>query len=181
MLIIQSHENVLIFPLKSSQPPTFYHFRVQSSNPYFNYHPLFSLALCKIQFDPISKSNFFFSISGINPFPYSNRVSLQCEIEGSLETMAVNLTAGAIAKMLNGEVTSEKDMMPVLQVKQLKMIHSKLHQNQESNNQYKVSLSDGMLVQQGTFNTSLNSFVIRGNIQVGSILELTQYVCNLIQ
>ncbi|XP_010441733.1 PREDICTED: replication protein A 70 kDa DNA-binding subunit C-like [Camelina sativa] len=95
--------------------------------------------------------------------------------------MAVNLTAEAIAKMLNGEVTSETDMTPVLQVTELKMIQTKLNQNHESSNRYKITLSDGILWQQGMLNTSLNSLVIQGSIQFGSIVKLTRFVCNQVQ
>ncbi|EOA14703.1 hypothetical protein CARUB_v10027980mg [Capsella rubella] len=94
--------------------------------------------------------------------------------------MAVDLTTGAINKMLNGEVASEADMTPVLQVTELKLIQSK-RPNQEAINRYKVSLSDGILSQQGMLGTSLNVLVTSGNIQLGSILRVTQFVCNLIQ
>ncbi|CAL9241785.1 unnamed protein product [Arabidopsis halleri] len=86
--------------------------------------------------------------------------------------MAVNLTAGAITKILNGEVSSEIDLMPVLQVTELKMIQS---------NRYKFLLSDGIHLQAGMLKTTLNSLVIQGSIQLGSIVRLTHYVCSLIQ
>ncbi|KAG7605014.1 Replication protein A 70 kDa DNA-binding subunit C [Arabidopsis thaliana] len=95
--------------------------------------------------------------------------------------MAVSLTEGVIMKMLNGEVTSETDMMPVLQVTELKLIQSKLHQNQESSNRYKFLLSDGTDLAAGMLNTSLNSLVNQGTIQLGSVIRLTHYICNLIQ
>ncbi|XP_010494642.1 PREDICTED: replication protein A 70 kDa DNA-binding subunit C-like isoform X2 [Camelina sativa] len=112
---------------------------------------------------------------------------INAEIEFNLgrgrakNTMAVNLTAEAIAKMLNGEVASENDMTPVLQVTELKMIQSKLNQNHESSNRYKITLSDGILSQQGMLNASLNSLVVQGSIQLGSILKLTRFVCNRVQ
>lgn len=84
----------------------------------------------------------------------------------------MNLTAGAITKILNGEVSSEIDLMPVLQVTELKMIQS---------NRYKFLLSDGIHLQAGMLNTTLNSLVIQGSIQLGSIVRLTHYVCSLIQ
>jgi replication factor A1 len=95
--------------------------------------------------------------------------------------MAVSLTEGVVMKMLNGEVTSETDMMPVLQVTELKLIQSKLHQNQESSNRYKFLLSDGTDLAAGMLNTSLNSLVNQGTIQLGSVIRLTHYICNLIQ
>ncbi|KAL1225986.1 Replication protein A 70 kDa DNA-binding subunit C [Cardamine amara subsp. amara] len=99
--------------------------------------------------------------------------------------MEVNLTAGAITKMMNGEIASEKDMTPVLQVTELKLIQTKIQkpqQNQEPNkDRYKLLLSDGVLLQQGMLNTSLNGLVEEGIIQLGSVIKLTQYVCSLIQ
>lgn len=99
--------------------------------------------------------------------------------------MAAHLTAGATTKMLNGNVTSEKDMMPILQVTDLRLIQNKLtqpNQNQErSLDRYKVSLSDGILLQHGMLNHSLNILVKQGKIQVGSIVRLTQFVCNVVQ
>ncbi|KAL0692969.1 hypothetical protein Bca4012_060149 [Brassica carinata] len=94
--------------------------------------------------------------------------------------MAANLTAGAIAKMLNGEVTTENEMMPVLQVTELKLIQQ-VRKNQESTERYKLSLSDGIQSQEGILNTTLNLLVKQGRIQIGSVLRLTRFVSNNIQ
>ncbi|KAF8117251.1 hypothetical protein N665_0012s0251 [Sinapis alba] len=94
--------------------------------------------------------------------------------------MAANLTAGAIAKMLNGEVTTEKEMMPILQVTELKLIQQ-ARKNQESMERYKLSLSDGIQSQEGILNTTLNLLVKQGQIQIGSVLRLTRFVSNNIQ
>ncbi|KAJ0242576.1 Replication protein A 70 kDa DNA-binding subunit C [Hirschfeldia incana] len=94
--------------------------------------------------------------------------------------MAANLTAGAIGKMLSGEVTTEKEMTPILQVTELNVIQQ-TRQNQESQERYKVSLSDGIQSQKGILNTTLNLLVKQGKIQIGSILRLTRFVSNSIQ
>ncbi|KAJ0242575.1 hypothetical protein HA466_0205290 [Hirschfeldia incana] len=94
--------------------------------------------------------------------------------------MAASLTAGAIGKILNGEVTSENEMMPILQVTELKLIQQ-ARKNQESMERYKLSLSDGIQSQQGILNTTLNLLVKQGKIQIGSVLRLTSFVSNIIQ
>ncbi|CAH8390278.1 unnamed protein product [Eruca vesicaria subsp. sativa] len=91
--------------------------------------------------------------------------------------MAASLTAGAIAKMLNEKVKSEKEMMPILQVTELKMVQ-RARQNQET---YKLSLSDGIQSQDGILNANLNLLVKQGKIQVGSVLRLSRFVCNNVQ
>lgn len=94
--------------------------------------------------------------------------------------MAANLTAGAIGKMLNGEVTTDKEMMPILQVTELKLIQH-ARKNQESMERYKLSLSDGIQSQEGILNTTLNLLVKQGKIQIGSVLRLTRFASNSIQ
>ncbi|CAG7894692.1 unnamed protein product [Brassica rapa] len=93
--------------------------------------------------------------------------------------MAANLTAGAIGKMLNGEVT-EKEMMPTVQVTELKLIQQ-ARKNQESMERYKLSLSDGIQSQEGILNNTLNLLVKEGRIQIGSVLRLTHFVTNSVQ
>lgn len=93
--------------------------------------------------------------------------------------MAANLTAGAIGKMLNGEVT-EKEMMPIVQVTELKLIQQ-ARKNQESMERYKLSLSDGIQSQEGILNNTLNLLVKEGRIQIGSVLRLTHFVTNSVQ
>ncbi|WZY78178.1 hypothetical protein YC2023_024562 [Brassica napus] len=93
--------------------------------------------------------------------------------------MAANLTAGAIGKMLNGEVT-EKEMTPIVQVTELKLIQQ-ARKNQESMERYKLSLSDGFQSQEGILNNTLNLLVTQGKIQIGSVLRLTHFVTNSVQ
>ncbi|CAN8267428.1 unnamed protein product [Cochlearia groenlandica] len=93
--------------------------------------------------------------------------------------MAANLTAGVTAKMLSGEVSSEQDAIPTLQVTEMKLIQSRLQQrNQE---RYKIMLTDGIDSQEGMLSTTMNTLVNQGNIQIGSILRLTRFVCNIVQ
>ncbi|CAN7091488.1 unnamed protein product, partial [Brassica rapa subsp. narinosa] len=94
------------------------------------------------------------------------------------ETMAANLTAGAIAKMLSGEVKEEKEMTPILQVTEIKMIQQ-VRRNQElSVERYKVALSDGIQSQEGMLSATSNALVKQGSIQIGSILRLTRFNCS---
>ncbi|XP_010529261.1 PREDICTED: replication protein A 70 kDa DNA-binding subunit E-like isoform X1 [Tarenaya hassleriana] len=92
--------------------------------------------------------------------------------------MAVNLSPGAVVRMLNGEVTTEKEMMPVLQVTELKLVQSKREPMKE---RFRMLLSDGTYLQQGMLGTSQNDLVKRGILQAGSVVKLTRFVCNLIQ
>ncbi|RID45148.1 hypothetical protein BRARA_I01893 [Brassica rapa] len=92
--------------------------------------------------------------------------------------MAANLTAGAIAKMLSGEVKEEKEMTPILQVTEIKMIQQ-VRRNQElSVERYKVALSDGIQSQEGMLSATSNALVKQGSIQIGSILRLTRFNCS---
>ncbi|KAL0693371.1 hypothetical protein Bca4012_060551 [Brassica carinata] len=93
--------------------------------------------------------------------------------------MAANLTAGAIAKMLSGEVTGEKEMTPILQVTEIKLIQqARRNQEQMSVERYKVALSDGIQSQEGMLSAASNALVKQGSIQIGSILRLTRFNCS---
>ncbi|KAJ4878152.1 Replication protein A 70 kDa DNA-binding subunit C [Raphanus sativus] len=93
--------------------------------------------------------------------------------------MAANLTAGAIAKMLSGEVTEEKHMTPILQVTEIKLIQqTRLNQELTSVERYKVALSDGIQSQEGMLSAASNFLVKQGSIQIGSILRLTRFNCS---
>ncbi|CDY23118.1 BnaC09g18720D [Brassica napus] len=92
--------------------------------------------------------------------------------------MAANLTAGAIAKMLSGEVTGEKEMTPILQVTEIKMIQQARRNQELSVERYKVALSDGIQSQEGMLSAASNALVKQGSIQIGSILRLTGFNCS---
>jgi len=88
--------------------------------------------------------------------------------------MAVNLTQGAIVTMC---FTTE-DLHPVLQVIDLKQVQSQQNSGTE---RYRVVLSDGLHYQQGMLATQKNELVHNGRLQKGSIVKLSQYICNDVQ
>ncbi|XP_042506103.1 replication protein A 70 kDa DNA-binding subunit E-like [Macadamia integrifolia] len=91
--------------------------------------------------------------------------------------MAINLTGGAIAMLCNGEA-QETDLKPVLQVTDIRLVNT---QQQSTNERYRILLSDGSHLQQGMLATQMNFLVKSGKLQKGSIVRLTQFVCNVIQ
>ncbi|TYG42258.1 hypothetical protein ES288_D12G242000v1 [Gossypium darwinii] len=105
--------------------------------------------------------------------------------------MEVNLTGGAVARIINREVSTERDLKPLLQVIELKEVQttSKNPQQQQQQQQqepkkserYRLLLSDGSLTQQGMLATSKNELVKSSKLQIGSVIQLTQYICNVIQ
>ena len=101
--------------------------------------------------------------------------------------MEVNLTGGAVARIINREVSSEKELKPVLQVIELKEVlttsKNPQQQQQESkkSERFRLLLSDGSLTQQGMLATNKNELVKSSKLQVGSIVQLAQYICNVIQ
>lgn len=103
--------------------------------------------------------------------------------------MEVNLTGGAVARIINREVSTEKDLKPLLQVIELKEVQttSKNPQQQQQQQEpkkserYRLLLSDGSLTQQGMLATSKNELVKSSKLQIGSVIQLTQYICNVIQ
>ncbi|XP_021275893.1 LOW QUALITY PROTEIN: replication protein A 70 kDa DNA-binding subunit A [Herrania umbratica] len=100
--------------------------------------------------------------------------------------MGVNLTGGAVGRIINREVASEKDLKPVLQVIELKRFTTSKNQQQQQqepkkSERFRLLLSDGSLAQQGMLTTNKNELVKSSKLQVGSIVQLTQYICNVIQ
>ncbi|RDX67786.1 Replication protein A 70 kDa DNA-binding subunit C, partial [Mucuna pruriens] len=90
--------------------------------------------------------------------------------------MAVTLTPGAITAMCSGNCSEE--LKPVVQVLDLKLVQSQQHSNTE---RYRLVLSDGSHHQQGMLATQRNELVHSGRLQKGSIVRLTQFICNVIQ
>lgn len=104
--------------------------------------------------------------------------------------MGVNLTQGAVSRILSREVSSEVDMEPVLQVTELKEVQTANRTQQNEQNQqpeqqktvrYRMILSDGSYTQQGMLATPKNELVTSSRLMVGSVVQLTKFVCNLIQ
>ncbi|CAH9077529.1 unnamed protein product [Cuscuta europaea] len=90
----------------------------------------------------------------------------------------VNLTEGAIALISTPEAQTA-DLKPVLQVSDIRLVNS---QNPSSgNDRYRIMLSDGGFLQQGMLATQRNDLVRSEMLQKGSIIRLTQFVCNVIQ
>ncbi|KAK6158526.1 hypothetical protein DH2020_005840 [Rehmannia glutinosa] len=89
----------------------------------------------------------------------------------------INLTEGAIAMLSSGDAQGT-DIKPVLQVADIRLVNT---QNQNNNERYRILLSDGSFTQQGMLATQRNELVRSEKLQKGSIVQLTQFVCNLIQ
>ncbi|KAG8375200.1 hypothetical protein BUALT_Bualt10G0075700 [Buddleja alternifolia] len=89
----------------------------------------------------------------------------------------INLTEGAIAMLSSGDAQGT-DIKPVLQVADIRLVNT---QNQNNNERYRILLSDGSFTQQGMLATQRNDLVRSEKLQKGSIVQLTQFVCNLIQ
>lgn len=90
--------------------------------------------------------------------------------------MAVTLTAGAITEICSGDFSEQ--LKPVLQVIELKQVQSQQHSNVE---RFRVVVSDGSFYQQGMLATQKNDLVSSGKLQKGSIVRLTQFICNVVQ
>ncbi|XP_077244745.1 replication protein A 70 kDa DNA-binding subunit A-like [Tasmannia lanceolata] len=88
--------------------------------------------------------------------------------------MAVNLTKDAIAMVCNGDA----DLKPVLQVFDIRLVNTAQNTNNE---RYRMVLSDGMHLQQAMLATQLNHIIKSGKLQKGSIVQLTEFICNVIQ
>lgn len=92
--------------------------------------------------------------------------------------MEVSLTAGAIGKIMSGEVTTEADMIPVLQVTELKQLKAYQDPTRE---RFRMGLSDGTHLHQGMLATDLNDLVKQGTLQSGSIVRLTHFGVHVVQ
>lgn len=93
--------------------------------------------------------------------------------------MSINLTEGAIAMLSSGEATNT-EVKPVLQVVDIRAVNTSNHQN-NSNERFRLLLSDGSYLQQGMLATQRNDLVRSERLQKGSVVQLTQFVCNIIQ
>lgn len=91
-----------------------------------------------------------------------------------------------MARIINREVSTERDLKPLLQVIELKEVQTtsknpQQQQEQKKSERYRLLLSDGSLTQQGMLATSKNELVKSSKLQIGSVIQLTQYICNVIQ
>ncbi|XP_022716793.1 replication protein A 70 kDa DNA-binding subunit E-like [Durio zibethinus] len=100
--------------------------------------------------------------------------------------MEFNLTGGAVARIINEDVTTERDLKPVLQVIEMKEVQTKSKNPQQQQQEPKkierfmLLLSDGSLTQPGVLATSKSELVKSSKLLVGSIVQLTQYICDVI-
>ncbi|KAL7599252.1 hypothetical protein Lser_V15G22809 [Lactuca serriola] len=95
--------------------------------------------------------------------------------------MAVNLTSGAISILTTGE---SKDLKPVLQVTDIRLIRTQNPTGgggENNGDRYRVQLSDGSFHQQGMLATQRNELVTSQQLQKGSVVQLTEFVCNTIR
>jgi len=90
--------------------------------------------------------------------------------------MAVSLTQSAIMEMCSANCP--EGLQPVLQVIELKLVQSQQNSNVE---RYRLVLSDGSHYQQGMLATQKNDLVHAGKLQKGSVVRLTQFICNVVQ
>ena len=84
------------------------------------------------------------------------------------------LTRSAIADITNGEA---EGMKPILQVVDLKLVQTV----QNTTERFRMVLSDGVHAQQAMLATQMNPMVKSGQLQKGSIVQLNEFICNLIQ
>ncbi|KAI7725589.1 hypothetical protein M8C21_019265 [Ambrosia artemisiifolia] len=92
--------------------------------------------------------------------------------------MIINLTAGAIPSLSNGEPLPD-DLKPVLQVTEIKLLNTQATgTGGENKERYRFSLSDGTYSQQGVLAPQLNDMVRSQQVRKGSIVRLTEYSCH---
>ncbi|KAK3040393.1 hypothetical protein RJ639_026798 [Escallonia herrerae] len=84
--------------------------------------------------------------------------------------MPVNLTANAISAIIGGDVNSK----PLVQVLDVKLIGS-------SQERYRLLLSDAASTQHAMLATQLNDRVKTGQVRVGSVVQLIDYICSTVQ
>lgn len=87
--------------------------------------------------------------------------------------MAATLTPNAISALNSGVV----DLKPMVQVLDIKQIGSA----QSMQERYRMVLSDGSFMQQAMLATQLNEYVKAGRVEKGSVVQLTEYICNSVQ
>lgn len=94
---------------------------------------------------------------------------------------AITLTEGAIATLSSGEWNQNPDLKPVLQVLDVRKVNAQNPSGSTATDRYRLLLSDGTHSQQGMLATQRNELVLSNRLQKGSIVQLTQFVCNVIQ
>lgn len=85
----------------------------------------------------------------------------------------MNLTSGAIDKIVQGEGDKLHPVLQVLEIRQASIQNG-------TKERYWILLSDGIHHQQGVLATQVNCFVKSGQLQNGSIVQLNQFMYNII-
>ncbi|KAG6523162.1 replication protein A 70 kDa DNA-binding subunit A-like [Zingiber officinale] len=88
---------------------------------------------------------------------------------------AVDLSRGAIAAISEGR--GEEGAKPVVQVWDLRLVNTQ----QTTTERYRMLLSDGTHMQQAMLATQMNGIVKSGSLQKHSIVQLNEFICNVIQ
>lgn len=90
----------------------------------------------------------------------------------------INLTEGAVEMLSIGEGHPE-EFKPVLQITDVRLVNT---QNQTNNNErYRLLLSDGTHIQQGMLATQKNDLIRSQQIRKGTIIQMNEFVRNVIQ
>lgn len=84
--------------------------------------------------------------------------------------MPVNLTANSIAAINAGDVNSK----PLVQVLDIKLIGN-------TQERYRVLISDSVLSQHAMLATQLNDRVKSGQVKKGAVIQLIDYICSTVQ
>lgn len=71
------------------------------------------------------------------------------------------------------------DLNPVLQVADIRLVNTQ--QQSSGNERFRILLSDGCHLQQGMLATQRNELVKSGRLQKGSVVQLTQFACNVVK
>lgn len=73
------------------------------------------------------------------------------------------------------------DLKPVFQVMDIRIVQNQVPGTlDEKKERYRVMLSDGSFYLQGMLDTHLNELIRSKQLQKGSIVQLTEFVCNTI-
>ncbi|VVA95055.1 unnamed protein product [Arabis nemorensis] len=72
--------------------------------------------------------------------------------------MEINLTSGVIKKIIDGEVEGEADMIPVMQVTEMRSV--KAESRGTTTERFRVILLDGIYLHQGMLGSDLNKAAV---------------------
>lgn len=84
--------------------------------------------------------------------------------------MPINLTANAIPSITGGDL----NLKPLVQVLDVKLIG-------QSQDRYRVLISDSVSTQQAMLATQLNDKLKAGSVRKGSVVQLIDYICSTVQ